>query len=425
MLSTIHMPYRGGEIEPLLAHNRATAAIVLAQAKDWSPAATVLALRARLPDLKVAIADGPKVAGALSLTEMIDTGAPLSEQVPPPVAADPFLLLYTSGTTASPKGAPHNYHTLLSNARLSAPEHRITASDRILSAAPFSHLYGLYSLHVAMSEGAPTVLLPVFTPADLVQTIARDRPTGLWVGPAHIAACRAGGLFDRHDVSSLKLAILAGSACPAELVRWCAGKLPGCAVTQLWGMTEMQAGLYSRPGDAPEVPALTTGRVSPGTEVKVADGELQVRGCLLFPGYFKNDEANRAAFTADGWFRTGDLATIDAAGNVAITGRIKDVINRGGVKFNPRDVEDLLDAHPAILQSAIVPMPDPVLGERACAFITVRPGTASPPSLDELCAYLVASDIAKTKLPERLVVVAEMPLTPTRKIIKARLRIPD
>ena len=153
-------------------------------------------------------------------------------------------------------------------------------------------------------------------------------------------------------------------------------------------MTETQAALYTRPGDALEVAARSAGRVSPGTEVRISgpdgialapgeEGELQVRGCLLFPGYFSNDAANQDAFTADGWFRSGDLATIDAHGNVAITGRIKDVINRGGVKFNPRDIEDLLDAHPKILQSAIVPMPDPVLGERACCFVTLRPGAAA------------------------------------------------
>src|SRR5262249_60439145 len=111
-------------------------------------------------------------------------------------------------------------------------------------------------------------------------------------------------------------------------------------------------------------------------------------------GFFNNPAANEASFTQDGWYRTGDLATIDAAGNVSITGRSKDVINRGGVKFNPRDVEDLLDAHPAILQSAIVPMPDPVLGERACCFVTLRPNVGGL-TLDEVTAFLLARHIAK------------------------------
>ena len=154
------------------------------------------------------------------------------------------------------------------------------------------------------------------------------------------------------------------------------------------------------------------------------EGGLQVRGCLLFPGFYENPAANESAFTPDRWYRSGDLATMDAAGNVAITGRIRDVINRGGVKFNPRDVEDLLDSHPKILLSAIVPMPDPVLGERACCFVTLRPG-ATGLTLEEISAFLLERQIAKIKLPERLVIVPEMPLTPTRKIIKGRLKIPD
>ena len=210
---------------------------------------------------------------------------------------------------------------------------------------------------------------------------------------------------------------------PPALVRYFADRLPGCAVTQLWGMTELQAALYTRPEDGIEAASASAGRPSPGTQVRVSDeGELQVKGPLTFSGYYRNDEANRTAFTADGWFRSGDLAE-QKGKYFAITGRIKDVINRGGVKFNPADVEALLDGHPQILQSAIVPMPDPVLGEKACAFITVKPG-AQAPTLEDLVQYLLSKDIAKNKLPERLEVIAEMPLTPTRKIIKGRLRVP-
>lgn len=431
---TIHMPYRANEIETLLAHSRAQAVLCMAGNADWSPAVACLSMRDRLPLLRHVIALGAPVAGAPSLRALMDESPPLDERAPLPVAGDPLVLLYTSGTTAAPKGVPHNSHTLLSNARLGAPEHRVTATDRVVSAAPFSHLYGLYSLHVAWSVGAASVLLPAFTPKELAETIARDRPTALWTAPAHIAAVRAQNLADAHDLSSLTFAVMSGSACPPDLVRWLAAKLPGCAVTQLWGMTETQAALYSRPGDGLEIAAESAGRPSPGTEVRIVDpdgnacapgtdGELQVRGCLLFPQFLDNAEANAAAFTADGWYRSGDIAQADRAGNVRITGRIKDVINRGGVKWNPRDVEDLLDAHPKIMQSAIVPMPDPVLGERACAFVTLRPG-AEALALDEIVAYLESKQVAKIKWPEKLVVVAEMPLTPTRKVIKGRLQLP-
>jgi cyclohexanecarboxylate-CoA ligase/acyl-CoA synthetase len=189
-------------------------------------------------------------------------------------------------------------------------------------------------------------------------------------------------------------------------------------------MTELQAGLYTRPGDPAAVSAASSGRPSPGTEVRLsAENEVQVRGVPVFAGYLDNEPANRDAFTADGWFRSGDLGEMDGAGNIAITGRTKDVINRGGVKFNPAEVEMLLDSHPRILQSAIVPMPDPILGEKACVFVVLRT-PADSLALEEIAAYLLAKDIAKNKLPEKLVIVPEMPMTPTRKIIKGKLKLP-
>ncbi len=435
VLHAIHMPYRSAECETLLSHARSRAVICLSQSGTYSAAREMLALKQRCEKLDHVIAHGDAVEGALSLDDLM-AGAPGSALPQKPVASDPFLLLYTSGTTAAPKGVPLSSHNMLSNARLSAPEHRIGADDVVMSAAPYSHLFGLYSFHVALYAGACNLLLPVFSPPAFTEAIAKGAPSAVWTAPAHIAACTGAGLFDDADLSSLKLVIMSGSACPAELVRGFQARVPGCAVTQLWGMTETQAGLYTRPGDPLEISANSAGRPSPGTEIRVVDphsgepvadgeeGELQVRGPLLFPGYFNNEAANRAAFTTDRWFRSGDLAVRDEAGNVAITGRIKDVINRGGVKFNPRDVEDLLDSHDKIQQSAIVPMPDAVLGERACAFVTLRPGAAEP-TLDELCRYLLDHDIAKNKLPERLVVVDAMPLTPTRKVIKGRLEIPE
>jgi len=413
VMCTLHMPYRGAEIETLMRHSGARLAICTPQAKEMF--------------------EGRGIAFS-----EIDQSALLSNGHYEADSRDPFLLLYTSGTTAAPKGVVHPYRTMLGNGRLGAPEHRLTDRDRILCAAPLSHLYGLYSLHCAWAVGACTVLLPVFKPDDLASTVEKQKPTALWTAPAHVAACRAAGLFDRHDWSSLKLAIVSGSMAPPSLIRELAEKLKQCAVTQLWGMTELQAGLYTRPGDPLEMSATTAGRPSPGTEARISkDGELQVRGPLLFSGYFNNPAETANAFTHDGWFRSGDLAEARSASPdgprsaspdgprdsyFAITGRSKDIINRGGVKFNPADVEMLLDAHPKILQSALVPMPDALLGEKACAFITLKPGNAGM-SLDEVVQYLLEKKIAKNKLPERLVIVPEMPLTPTRKVIKGRLRI--
>ena len=144
-----------------------------------------------------------------------------------------------------------------------------------------------------------------------------------------------------------------------------------------------------------------------------------MRGSLLFPGYLDNDDANAVAFAEGGWFRTGDLAVIDTGGNITITGRIKDLINRGGIKYNPLDVETLIDQHPAVAQCAIVPLPDEVLGERACCFAVLHSGASV--TLEALCEYLLDHGIAKIKLPERLEALDALPLTPTRKVIKGQL----
>src|SRR5690242_14418541 len=254
VMCTVHMPYRGAEIETILMHSGA----------------------------RLFVTSTYPFAGLL--------GAPrLAREHPAPDARDAFLLLYTSGTTASPKGVPHPFRTLLGNSRMGAREHGLAAESRVLCAAPLSHLYGLYSLHCAWSVGACTVLLPAFKPEELANAVQLERPTALWCGPAHLAACRNAGLFDSHDWSSLRLAIVSGSAAPSALMHDVAGKLPRCALTQLWGMTELQAGLYSRPADGIEVAATSAGRPSPGTELRLAaDGELQVRGPLAFSGYYRN-----------------------------------------------------------------------------------------------------------------------------------------
>ena len=148
-------------------------------------------------------------------------------------------------------------------------------------------------------------------------------------------------------------------------------------------------------------------------------GELQIRGPSLFAGYYDNARANEAAFH-DGWFLTGDLASCDVGGNIRITGRLNELINRGGVKINPVDVEATIEKHPNVLQCAIVPMPDEVLGEKGCAFVVPRAGESV--KLGEICEWLRENDVAKVRWPERLELIDTMPVTPTRKIIKGLLR---
>ena len=428
VMTTLYVPYRAAEMQTLLTHSKARAFIAPDEMGDFRPARTALDLRDRIPSLEQVIVLGDASDGTCSFAEL--TEAAPHDLSNGPVAADPFLLLYTSGTSAQPKGVPLAYQGILGNARLGVSEHGIAADDRILSAAPFGHLYALYSFHLAVATGASTVLLPAFTPPDLARTLEAEAVTALFAAPAHVAACLGVGLLNADALSALRLAVLSGSAVAPSVAKGLQERMANGHVTQLWGMTETQAGLYTRPGDAIETVARSAGRPSPGTEVRIVDtddsvlpagaeGELHIRGPLLFPGYFDHPQANRDAFSSDGWFRTGDLAVVGADGNVAITGRCKDVINRGGIKYNPRDIEDLLAAHPRIDMAAIVPVPDPVLGERACCCITVAGDTA--PTLEAVCAYLEENGVAKVRWPERLEVFDAMPLTATRKIIKGKL----
>ena len=327
VMTTLYVPCRAAEMESVLGHSRARAFIGLDETGDFKPAQTVLDLRPRIDSLEHVVVLGDAPDGACSFADL--TGAlPHHDLSDGPVAADPFLLLYTSGTSARPKGVPLAYQGMLGNARLGVPEHGITAADRILSAAPFGHLYALYSFHLALAAGAATVLLPTFNPPELARTLEAEAVTVLFAAPAHIAACLGAGLLDADGLSRLRLAVLSGSAVAPSVAKGLQERMTNGHVTQLWGMTETQAGLYTRPGDSIETVAGSAGRPSPGTEVRVVgpddavlpageEGELHIRGSLLFPGYFNHPQANRDAFTTDRWFRTGDLAVIGAGARMS------------------------------------------------------------------------------------------------------------
>jgi acyl-CoA synthetase (AMP-forming)/AMP-acid ligase II len=357
-------------------------------------------------------------------------GARPEEIENPPVATDPAILCFTSGTSSAPKAVVHSYQTLLANNRLAAPIYKMRADDVVLSGPPFTHAFGIAVMNFTLLAGATNLLMPAFSPQVLARTIERGRATIVFCAPAHVAACLKSNALDGIDLSSIRLMTISGSACPDDLARAANDLLPNGVVGQMWGMTECFMGLHT-PFEANETVRLTSlGGPTPTFEARLieSDGtvacdgverELQIRGASLFAGYFGNDEANREAFTEDGWFRTGDLAVRGGDGLVRLTGRVKDLINRGGIKINPIDIEALMDGHPAVLQSAIAPIPDAVMGEKACLFAVLKPGQSL--SLDDVRAFLASHNVAKMKWPERIEIVAEMPMTPTRKIIKGEL----
>jgi cyclohexanecarboxylate-CoA ligase len=428
VLSTLHMPYGAGEAEPILRHSRASVVFCGAASDKSDPPATFTALAHDLPKLRHVISVGPPRPGALSFEALI-AGADRSP-LPQPVATDAALLCYTSGTSAAPKAVPHSFQSLLANPRQCLPVFDLRAGDRVLSASPLTHAFGLFVANAALMAGATLVPLPAFTPPALAASLENDRPTHLFVAPPHVAALLRAELLDGCNLGALRLVVVSGSYCAPELKRALEDRLNGGRVIELWGMTESFAVLLGDPNQSDRERHDWIGRPTPGSEARVVDlegspvpanveGELQVRGCSVFAGYFDNASANDGVFSQDNWFRTGDLAVMGATGHVRITGRTKDLINRGGVKINPSDVEALIDRHEAVVQSAIIPMPDPILGERGCCFVVLKPGMTL--SLDALCAWLERQGVAKLKWPERLVPIAEMPMTPTRKVIKGTL----
>ncbi|MBT4939857.1 MAG: long-chain fatty acid--CoA ligase, partial [Rhodospirillaceae bacterium] len=245
VMQTIHMPYRDADIEFFLDHAQARAVICLPAFKDFPTAEVMLTMKEKLGALEHVITIGDTAPeGSLSLNDLKIEGTPKIEN--PPVGSDPFLLLYTSGTTSNPKGVPLTYQNMMSNARVSVAEFEMTADDRNLSAAPFSHLYGLFNLHVALSAGATNVLLPAFSPPDLAKLVEQTKATTLFLGPAHATAMINAGLMEAHDFSSVRFSVFSGAACPAQMMEDYRAKIPGTVISQLWGMTETAGATYCR-----------------------------------------------------------------------------------------------------------------------------------------------------------------------------------
>jgi cyclohexanecarboxylate-CoA ligase/acyl-CoA synthetase len=273
-------------------------------------------------------------------------------------------------------------------------------------------------------------MVPAFTPQDFIMALQRMRPTVIFGAPGHIATCMQQRLLQSVDLESVRIAVLSGTTVPPALSAAFEHMMPHGRVMQAWGMTELQFGACGRPTDDRTVRFESVGRAMPGTELRIADdghrtlvageiGELQVRGCSIFSGYVGNSAASAESFTADGWFRTGDLAEMDNNGNIRLRGRTKDIINRGGVKFNPAEVEAVIASHPAVAQVAIAPLPDQVLGERAACFVILHERATL--GLEELTEFLAERRVAKFMWPEQLEIVSDMPMTPTRKVIKPEL----
>lgn len=342
---------------------------------------------------------------------------------------DVLLLMYTSGTTGEPKGVMHTSNTLFSNLHAYIKTMELSADDIILGASPMAHLTGYgYLAMIPLILNSTTVLMDIWDPKRALEIAAAEGVTFSMASATFIAdMCNAVEAGVPAPPKFNKFSCAGAPIPPVVIER--AKQLLGMRVCSAWGMTENGAITITEPARALEKSAVSDGRPVPGIEVKVVDengnalpagevGDLLVRGASLFAGYLKRPQLNST--DQDGWFNTGDRAFLDAEGYIRIAGRSKDIVIRGGENIPVVEIENLLYKHPAIATAAVVGYPDRRMGERVCAFVTLRPGTTF--SFTDMVAYFDQNRVTRQYYPERLEILSALPATPSGKIQKFRLR---
>lgn len=426
--------FRERELLFMLGHGEAKLVVVLKDFRHVDYEAMLKGIQPQLPHLQHVVAIGG--AGADSFEALLtqpawerdaDAAQILGSHRALPDAIT--QLIYTSGTTGEPKGVMHSSNTLMANIHAYAERLALGRDDVVLMASPMAHQTGfMYGLMMPVMLGATAVLLDVWNAATAAQLIRQWRCSFTMASTPFLADLSR-EVAASGAVPSLRTFLCAGAPIPGPLVEQAQAAL-GAQIISAWGMSENGAVTTTLPSDGAQRAVETDGLPLPGAEVKVLDalglecprgeiGQLWVRANSNFGGYLKRPHLN--ATTDDGWFDTGDQARMDAQGYIRITGRSKDVIIRGGENIPVVEVEALLYKHPAVAQAAVVAYADERLGERACAVIVLKPGAAEP-ALADLTDFLRAQKLAPHYLPERLVVLAEMPATPSGKIQKFKLR---
>jgi fatty-acyl-CoA synthase len=347
---------------------------------------------------------------------------------------DAVNIQYTSGTTGFPKAAMLTHRNLLLNAWYVGDSQRFTADDRICIPVPFYHCFGcvLGTLAAAVYGAAMVIPGEYFQAAETLDAIERARATAIYGVPTMFIAELEDPSFAGRDLSSLRTGIMAGSPCPIEVMRKVIDRMGVRELTIAYGQTEASPIVtQTRTDDPLELRVETVGRPIAGVEVKIVDpvtrqelgddqqGELCSRGHHIMLGYYQNPQATAEAIDADGWLHSGDLAVRLPNGYYKITGRLKEMIIRGGENIYPREIEEFLFTHPAIEQSAVVGVPDPKYGEELCAWIRVREGAALDE--DEVRTFC-RERLAHFKVPRYVKFVGEFPQTVTGKIQKFKIR---
>jgi len=437
VIQPMHLVYREREIANMLRFCDADAVVVPGSFEGFDYASAVRALRPELPDLRLlAVARGEaKGDGEKGFEELIEEGRAnldLLEQV----EVDPddvFYMNFTSGTEGAPKGFMHSHNTLISMMKLMGQFMRMSAPDTVtLAMSPMTHSFGHFTTYQTVASGLPMVLVDRYSPTEVLELVQQARVTSLSGTPAHLFGLLHHPDFEKYDTSSITQVGAGGARSSPELLDELE-RVWGVKTGNTYGLGENIVHTRTNPADPPEKQRSSVGRPIPVAELKIVDpedrsverpagevGEIAYRGPTLCVGYYKLPDKTAATRDAEGWFYTGDLGYVDDEGFLYFAGRGKEVINRGGTKIFPKEIEDLLDAHPKVAEAAVVGMPDVRLGEKVCAYVVAVDGQSV--GREEINAFLGDQKVMKHKLIEHLIVVDELPMTPTGKVRKAALQ---
>ena len=348
---------------------------------------------------------------------------------------DPINIQYTSGTTGFPKGATLSHANILNNGWFVGELIGYTEHDRVCIPVPFYHCFGMVMGNLACTSHGATMVIPApsFDPVATLRTVADERCTSLYGVPTMFIAMLAEDVVDELDLTSLRTGIMAGSPCPAETMKQVIERLGMSEVSICYGMTETSpVSMQTRTDDAIERRVSTVGRAGPHLEVSIIDpltgeplprgqvGELCVRGYSVMLGYWGQDDKTAEAIDADGFMHTGDLGVMGDDGFVNVTGRIKDLVIRGGENIYPREVEEFLLTHPDVLDAQVIGVPDHKYGEELMAWIRMKPGATAldAPAVRVFCS----GQLAHYKIPRYVHLVDEFPMTVTGKVRKVEMR---
>lgn len=380
----------------------------------------------RLPALQQHIVVGEAFPGTTSWSELEQPCDPISTAEADPDAI--AMLVYTSGTTADPKGVRHSHRTLLAEIATTAWQRRELGGERVFSPWPPGHVAGAITLLRFLAGHTDLVLADQWDAVGAAELIERHAINSASFTPFHLQGILDAADHDGRDLSSLVNCLVGAAPVPSGLIA--RAEEHGLRPYRSYGSSEHPTVTAGNPGDPIAKRLGSEGRPTRGCEIAFVDeagrflpvgdeGELVTRGPELFLGYL-DPTLDAQAFLPGGWFRTGDIGRRDADGYLVITDRIKDVIIRGGENISSREVEDVLFTHPDVAAAAVVAAPDERLGEIVCAFVVAAPGAT--PTLEALRAHLVSAGLARAKAPERLELVSELPRNATGKVLKHELR---